>query len=139
MQNWLLGAWSRRLMQVLGAHHGTRGTGGAPATALAAAHPQEIVLDVDAADAKGLLRVVAQYIARAHALDVDPVERALERREDAGSTALGFGLAIPHARIDGIAHALTLFLRTRRPIPFGAPDGQPTSNFFVIMVPATGD
>jgi PTS system nitrogen regulatory IIA component len=96
-------------------------------------------LSVDAANAKSLLHTAAAYIARVHDVDIDTVARALERREEAGSTALGYGLAIPHARIPGIEEPLTIFLRTRYAIEFGAPDGKPTSAFFFIMVPQDGD
>jgi PTS system nitrogen regulatory IIA component len=71
-------------------------------------------------------------------MHAEPIFRALQRRERAGSTAVGGGLAIPHGRIPGIEAPVTLFLRTRMPIRFGAPDGQPVSAFFVILVPADG-
>ena len=73
------------------------------------------------------------------ALDADCVFRALWRREQASSTALGDGIAIPHARIEGIAKPLTFYMRTRNAIAFGAPDGQPVSHILVILVPADGD
>ena len=100
--------------------------------------PQEIVLDVDARSSAGVLEVAAAYIGRAHALDPAPILRALSRREQVGSTGLGMGYAIPHARIEGIVRPLTLFMRTRDPIAFGAPDGKPVRNYLVIMVPADG-
>ena len=100
--------------------------------------PQEIVLDVDARSAAGVLEAAAAYLGRTHALDPALILRALSRREQVGSTGLGMGIAIPHARIEGIARPLTLFLCTRDPVEFGAPDGKPVSRFFVIMVPADG-
>ncbi len=102
-------------------------------------HAQEIVLDVDANDSATVLALAAAYIGRGHGLDPAPILRALQRREEAGSTALGYGVAIPHARIAGIGRPLTLFLRTRYPVAFGAPDDSLVSNFFVIMVPVDGD
>jgi PTS system nitrogen regulatory IIA component len=100
--------------------------------------PQEVVLDVDVQDGKGAIEVAAAHIGRAHGLDPAPILRALMRREQAGSTALGHGVAIPHGRIAGLARPLTLFMRTRKSIPFGAPDGKPVSTWLVIMVPADG-
>ncbi|MEP6941627.1 MAG: PTS sugar transporter subunit IIA [Betaproteobacteria bacterium] len=61
--------------------------------------PQEVVLDVDVADSKRALEAAADCISRAHGLDGRPIARALLRREQVGSTALGHGVAIPHARI----------------------------------------
>jgi len=101
--------------------------------------PQEIVLDVDVPDRRRALEAAAAYIGRAHGLDPATILRALWRREEVGSTALGQGIAIPHARIAGIARPLTLFMRTRYAIAFDAPDGKPVSNIMVIMVPENGD
>ena len=67
------------------------------------------------------------------------IYRALARREQAASTALGGGVAIPHARIDGIDHRVTLLLRTRSAIDFRAPDHKPVALFYVILVPRDGD
>ncbi len=68
-----------------------------------------------------------------------PCFRALWRRELVGSTALGCGIAIPHARIDGIKAPTTLYLRAKWPIDFAAPDGKPVRHLLVIMVPTDGD
>ncbi len=100
--------------------------------------PEDILLDVDVRDRSHALEVVAAAIGSAHGLDPGPVFRALSRREQAGSTALGEGFAIPHARIDGIPRPLTLFVRTKLPIPFNAPDGKPVSRLLAIMVPNDG-
>jgi len=100
--------------------------------------PQEIVLDVDVRDRNGALHMAAAYIGRAHVLDPGAIFRALMRREQVGSTALGQGVAIPHARIPGLARPLTLFMRTRYAIAFDAPDDKPVSNILAIMVPADG-
>src|SRR5262249_52683763 len=78
---------------------------------------------------------IASLCAASHDLAPAPLLRALWRREQAGSTALGHGIAIPHARIDGIEHPLTLFVRTRIPVDFGALDGQAVSDLYAILVP----
>lgn len=100
--------------------------------------PQDILLEVDVRDRPHALEVAAEAIGRAHGLDPAPICRALWRREQIGSTALGEGFAIPHARISGIARPLTLFIRTKLAIAFDAPDGKPVSDVLVIMVPADG-
>ena len=60
---------------------------------------------------------------------------ALSRREQLGSTGLGEGVAIPHARVEGLAQAQIAYLRLKTPIPFDAPDAKPVSDFLVILVP----
>jgi nitrogen PTS system EIIA component len=101
--------------------------------------PQDIVLDVDVWDRRRALELAATRIAAANGIDPAPVLRALWRREQVGSTAIGQGVAIPHARISGIARPLSLFMRPRIAMDFDAPDGKPVSNLLVIMVPADGD
>ena len=102
------------------------------------AQPQDILFDVDVRDRPHALEVVASAFCCAHGLDPAPVFRALWRREQAGSTALGEGFAIPHARIGGTARPVTLFMRTSLPVAFDAPDGRPVSQRLVIMVPEDG-
>jgi PTS system nitrogen regulatory IIA component len=60
---------------------------------------------------------------------------SLFARERLGSTGLGQGVAIPHGRIKGLRDAVGVFVRTRSPIPFDAPDGQPVSLVFALLVP----
>lgn len=100
--------------------------------------PQEILLDIDVQDRTQALEAVAAAIARLHGLQAAPIFRALSRREQAGSTALGDGFAIPHARIGGLARPLTLFMTTRHALAFDAPDGKPVSQLLAIMVPDDG-
>ncbi len=100
--------------------------------------PQDILLDVDVRDRPQAFEVMAAAIGGAHGLDPAPIFRALWRREQAKSTALGGGFAIPHARIFGIARPLTLYMRTKLAIEFDAPDRKPVSHLLAIMVPADG-
>ena len=104
--------------------------------ASADACPQLIDLDVDARNKHDLFRIAVAMLPRAYAVDPAPILRALWRREEAGSTGLGLGIAIPHARVPGIAEPLTMLLRLRTPIPFDAPDGKLVSLALVIIVPA---
>ena len=54
--------------------------------------PQDIVLDVDVWDRRRALELAAARIGQAHGLDPAPILRALWRREQVGSTAIGHGL-----------------------------------------------
>jgi PTS system nitrogen regulatory IIA component len=100
--------------------------------------PQEIILDLPGRDREHVLEAAALAIGRTHGLQTTPIFDALWRREQAGSTALGEGFAIPHARIIGISRPLTLYLRTKSPVPFEASDGKPVSDLLVILVPSHG-
>ena len=98
--------------------------------------PGLIDLGVNARDKHDLFGIVAEMLQRECRVDSAPILRALWRREEAGSTGLGHGIAIPHARVSGIAEPLTMLLRMRASIPFDAPDGKPVSLLLVILVPA---
>jgi nitrogen PTS system EIIA component len=105
---------------------------------LVSLHPREIALALDLRDKEQALAFAAALIASSLGINAEPVTRALLRREEAGSTALGQGVAIPHARISGVKHPMTIFLRSKVPIPFDAPDGKPVSDLLVLVVPVDG-
>jgi len=100
--------------------------------------PDEIVLNLDANNRHQAIERAAVLLAASRNLDAALVFRALWRREQAGSTALGMGIAIPHARVAGITTPAVLFARTEKPIEFRAPDGNPVFMLYVMLVPADG-
>jgi PTS system nitrogen regulatory IIA component len=96
---------------------------------------KDVVLGLAATDAERACEEIAILAAGRHKLDDALVFRALWRREQIGSTGIGHGVAIPHARIPGITSPIVLFARPKLPIPFGALDQRPVSAFFMILVP----
>jgi PTS system nitrogen regulatory IIA component len=98
-------------------------------------HSADVVVDVDAIDRAQLLHQAAEVLATRHGLTSRAIEDALVARERLGSTALGHGIALPHARLAGLLEPAGAFLRTRAPIPFDAPDGKSVSQFLVLVVP----
>ena len=56
-------------------------------------------------------------------------------RERLGSTGLGHGVAIPHARSSRLAAATGVFMRLAEPVDFNAPDGMPVDLVFALAVP----
>ena len=97
--------------------------------------PANVVVDLQASSKKrvfeqaGLLFENHDKIARSTVFD------SLFAREKLGSTGLGQGVAIPHGRIKGLKDALGAFVRLAQPVPFDAPDGNPVSLVFVLLVP----
>ncbi|HEY0502444.1 MAG TPA: PTS sugar transporter subunit IIA [Lysobacter sp.] len=63
------------------------------------------------------------------------IARSLFEREGLASTALGDGVALPHARSADLDHCRGAFLRLARPVDFGAPDGQPVDLVLALLVP----
>ena len=62
-------------------------------------------------------------------------------RERLGSTGLGSGVALPHARVPGLGEACGAFIRANEGIDFDAPDGDRVDLIFGLVVPqeCTGD
>lgn len=94
-----------------------------------------VALDVEASDKKALLERAGAMLEGASGLSRGQVTESLLARERLGSTGLGQAVAIPHGRVKGLRIAVGAFLRLRAPIPFDAPDNQPVSLVFVLLVP----
>jgi len=97
--------------------------------------PQDICLGLEVADREQLFAAIARHLHVSHGLDEHSIAHCLARREQAGSTALGFGVAIPHARIEGFPSIRILYARLRAPIAFAAPDDKPVSHVLALLVP----
>jgi len=97
--------------------------------------PEDILLDVDAPSKRRVFEEVGRLFERRHGLAHVQVVDSLSAREKLGSTGLGHGVAIPHARVKGLPKAMAAIVRTRLPIPFDAPDGKPVSDMVVLLVP----
>ncbi len=63
------------------------------------------------------------------------VFNSLIEREKLGSTAIGFGVAIPHARIEGIHKPIGALLQLHQPIHFDAPDEECVDLLFGLIMP----
>ncbi len=72
-----------------------------------------------------------------HAYETDPtiVIDALIEREGLGPTGVGHGVALPHARLEGVTEVSGLFLRLEKPLNFDAVDRQPIDLVFALIAP----
>jgi PTS system nitrogen regulatory IIA component len=95
----------------------------------------DVIVGLDVPNKLRALEQAADILERRHKVSHAPVLRALWRREQVGSTGLGHGIAVPHARITGIGEPIVLFVRMKSAIEFHAPDRKPVSLLFVILVP----
>jgi nitrogen PTS system EIIA component len=95
----------------------------------------DVIVDLDAANKAKAFEVIASFMQRRHGLDALQVAASLAEREALGSTGLGRGVAIPHARVKGLRHAVAVFARLAVPIAFDAPDAKPVSDMVVLLVP----
>lgn len=98
--------------------------------------PERIFLGVALDDSDQLLRHLARCMQRCHpALSAARIFDLLRAREHTGSTGLGAGVAIPHARLDSNEPPCAIFVRPHRSLSFNAPDGRAADLFFALAVP----
>jgi PTS system nitrogen regulatory IIA component len=97
--------------------------------------PDTALLDLSFTSKKKLFEHAAELLARTHGLKSTDIFTSLFERERLGSTALGYGIAIPHGRIKGLKDASGAFYRLKTPLEFDAPDNQPVSLCFILLVP----
>ena len=78
---------------------------------------------------------LAQGVASASGMNPEDIERAVWQREKVFSTAIGNGVAVPHARIAGIAEPIVGVGFSASGMDFNAPDGAPVHLAFLILTP----
>ena len=88
-----------------------------------------------ATDKARLLADLARLSAPSVPVAAADIESALSAREILGSTGLGDGLALPHARLRGIDRAFGLFCILKVPIAFDAVDDEPVDLVFLLLLP----
>ena len=71
--------------------------------------------------------------------DVEGYRSAILAREAQGTTAIGEGMAIPHAKTDAVAHPALAAITVPDGVDYEAPDGQPSKLLFMIAAPSDGE
>jgi nitrogen PTS system EIIA component len=97
--------------------------------------PEGVMTAASASGKAQLLRVLSQTAGKALGIDPRVVLRALQAREELGSTGVGQSVAIPHCTLPGLGRFFGLFARLTRPIEFQAIDGQPVDLVFLLLIP----
>lgn len=82
-----------------------------------------------------ILSALADAFGAVYGLDAGHVLERITERETLGSTGFGRGVAIPHARIAGLARPVAAFLRLERPVEFDAADAMPIDCVFGLLSP----
>jgi nitrogen PTS system EIIA component len=101
--------------------------------------PADVMLDVRASDKTRLLRRLSAQAANEVGLDPDDVSNQIAKREELGSTGVGNGVALPHARLRGLKAPFGLIARLRHAIDFEAIDDRPVDVVFLLLLPEAAD
>jgi PTS system nitrogen regulatory IIA component len=97
--------------------------------------PDQVVYAARASNKRQLLQDLASRAATLMNLDAQVIFDALQAREELGSTGLGNGFALPHARIEGLDRLFSMLTRLNRPIHFDSIDGNPVDLVFLLLIP----
>ncbi|MCW6512222.1 PTS sugar transporter subunit IIA [Lichenifustis flavocetrariae] len=95
----------------------------------------EAVFELREADKGRVLKELARRAAALLEFDYEMIAKALIKREDLGSTGLGGGIALPHARIGNIAKPFGLFALLKPAVQFDAIDERPVDLVFLLLLP----
>lgn len=98
--------------------------------------PAEAIIDVRVQSKQQLLQTLAQKAAASLGLQADDIVSALVKREELGSTGLGHGVAIPHARLPVTRRPFGMIARLKPPVDFNAIDARPADLVFMLLLPA---
>jgi nitrogen PTS system EIIA component len=97
--------------------------------------PADVALDVRESDKARLLQQLSSQAAAKVGLSANEVCTQIIKREELGSTGVGNGVALPHARLQGLTTPFGLFARLRHGIDFEAIDSQPVNIVFLLLLP----
>ncbi|SFM95285.1 PTS system, nitrogen regulatory IIA component [Thioclava dalianensis] len=84
---------------------------------------------------KRLFQDLGDIAALTYGLNASETVDALQERESLGPTGVGHGVALPHARLDGLDHVVGVFLRLDKPLDFDAVDRLPVDLVFALFAP----
>ncbi|MCK6263077.1 PTS IIA-like nitrogen regulatory protein PtsN [Vibrio sp. ZSDE26] len=84
---------------------------------------------------KRALEMISEIVADQTGQDSTELFECMLSREKVGSTGIGNGIAIPHARMNSSDHAIAVLLQCEEPIEFGAIDNRPVDLLFALLVP----
>ncbi len=97
-----------------------------------------IVENLKASDKESAITEMAQAVVAAGNLKKDGLKgvvKALLRREELGSTGVGRGIAVPHAKHGSVNSLVGTIALSNEGIDFVALDGEPTHIFFLLLAP----
>ena len=95
-----------------------------------------VIPNLSAETKVGVIDELAVPLGRASSpLPPERFAQVLKEREKLGSTGIGEGVAIPHAKLPELKQLLASFGVSRVGVNFDAIDGRPTYLFFALIAP----
>ena len=97
--------------------------------------PEAVRVLTSSTSKKRLMQDLGDLAESAYGVDATRVVEALMMRESLGPTGVGHGVALPHARLDGIDEVVGAFVLLDKPIDFASVDRQPVDLAFALFAP----
>ena len=92
--------------------------------------------NIEAINKEGVLRELVDLLAKAEGImNKEELVKALINREALGSTGIGQGVGIPHAKTNAVKRLVAAFGISHRGVNFDALDGEPVYIFFLLVAP----
>ncbi|WP_378947347.1 PTS sugar transporter subunit IIA [Mesorhizobium sp. ANAO-SY3R2] len=96
---------------------------------------EDVILDLRPEGKTRLLKELAVHAAGRTGCPAAEITSVLAARERLGSTGLGMGVAIPHAKMRALQRPFGAFVRLGTPCPFEAIDGQDVDLVVLLLLP----
>ncbi len=97
--------------------------------------PSDVFVGIRTSDKTRLLEDLCRRAASILKIDADKITAGILKREELGSTGMGGGVAIPHARITDVKKPFGLLARLKSAIEFDSIDHQPVDLVFLLLLP----
>ncbi len=102
--------------------------------------PERVALHIDAKSKEDVLQKLIDLQMKSGAIkDREEYRAALLRREGEGSTAVGMGIAVPHAKSAAVSRPVLSAAVLNSGVDYGSPGGEKSDLFFIIAAPENGD
>jgi len=99
---------------------------------------ESVTVSLQADDKQGVIHELVSLLLRAYpGQDQQQITRAVFAREELISTGIGNGIAIPHAKVEGVASMMFAVGLKKTGLDYRALDDLPVSIFFMVIAPAT--
>ena len=102
--------------------------------------PEAIKLNQSLSDkSEAIEKLIELHASVGNISDIDSFRKEILKREELSSTAVGNGIAIPHAKSEAVASPGLAAITAPNGVDYGAPDGKPSDILFMIAAPLDGD
>ncbi len=106
--------------------------------------PDCLITDLHAVSKKQLFQEMAEIAIKCGAVETEVVKcrdivSAVSERERLGSTGVGYGVALPHAKLEGLNTVSAVFARLETPLDYESIDEQPVDLVVLLLAPANAN